>query len=212
MEKQKKLKISFWMNIAIFVLEVIGAYLYLQRGGWNFVEFYTEDINTFAMIVCLILAFYEYRMLKDPSFTIPNWVKLLKYIAAICLTLTFLVVILVLIPMQGGGEAFYFFVLQGSMLYHHLICPILVFVSFLWLDPFETVSRKDMALSLIPTLIYAVVLMLLNVFHLVDGPYPFLKVYQQPVYMSCIWVLAILGGAYLIAALLARMLNRKTKA
>ena len=67
-------------------------------------------------------------------------------------------------------------------------------------------------MALLPTLVYALVLVILNLAKLVDGPYPFLKVYQQPVYMSCIWVLAILGGAYLIAALLARMLNRKTKA
>ena len=44
----------------------------------------------------------------------------------------------------------------------------------------------------------------------VEGPYPFLRVYEQPVYMSIIWVIVILGSAYGIAFLLASLLNRLT--
>ena len=36
----------------------------------------------------------------------------------------------------------------------------------------------------------------------IEGPYPFLYVYKQPVYMSVLWCVIILGGAYLIALLL----------
>jgi hypothetical protein len=41
-----------------------------------------------------------------------------------------------------------------------------------------------------------------------DGPYPFLHVYEQPVYMSIIWFAAILGGAYFMAWLLLKA-NKK---
>ena len=34
------------------------------------------------------------------------------------------------------------------------------------------------------------------------GPYPFLHVYEQPVWASVLWFIAIPGGAYLIALLL----------
>ncbi len=207
MEKQKKVKIAFWMNLAIFVLECIGGYLYFIRSGWNFVQFYTEDSNTLALITCLFLAVYEYQMWKGQRSVLPGWIQELKYIATVCLTLTFLVVIFILIPLQGGIGSAYFFLINGSMLYHHLICPILAFVSFLWFDPMEKRSRREIGVALLPTLVYALVLVILNLAKLVDGPYPFLKVYQQPVYMSCIWVAVILGAAYAIAAILSKMVN-----
>ena len=207
MEKQKKVKIAFWMNLAIFVLECIGGYLYFIRSGWNFVQFYTEDSNTLALITCLFLAVYEYQMWKGQRSVLPGWIQELKYIATVCLTLTFLVVIFILIPLQGGIGSAYFFLINGSMLYHHVICPILAFVSFLWFDPMEKRSRREIGVALLPTLVYALVLVILNLAKLVDGPYPFLKVYQQPVYMSCIWVAVILGAAYAIAAILSKMVN-----
>ena len=207
MEKQKKVKIAFWMNLAIFVLECIGGYLYFIRSGWDFVQFYTEDSNTLALITCLFLAVYEYQMWKGQRSVLPGWIQELKYIATVCLTLTFLVVIFILIPLQGGIGSAYFFLINGSMLYHHLICPILAFVSFLWFDPMEKRSRREIGVALLPTLVYALVLVILNLAKLVDGPYPFLKVYQQPVYMSCIWVAVILGAAYAIAAILSKMVN-----
>lgn len=211
MEKQKKVKIAFWMNLAIFVLECIGGYLYFIRSGWDFVQFYTEDSNTLALITCLFLAVYEYQMWKGQRSVLPGWIQELKYIATVCLTLTFLVVVFILIPLQGGIGSAYFFLINGSMLYHHLICPILAFVSFLWFDPMEKRSRREIGMALLPTLVYALVLVILNLAKLVDGPYPFLKVYQQPVYMSCIWVAVILGAAYAIAAILSKMSNQHTK-
>ena len=63
---------------------------------------------------------------------------------------------------------------------------------------------------MLPTLIYALILMALNLMRVVEGPYPFLRVYEQPVYMSIIWVIVILGSAYGIAFLLASLLNRLT--
>ena len=62
MSRQNRLKISFVLNILIFILEVIGGYLAWIRSGWTFIEFYTEDSNTIAMFASLFLAVYEYGM------------------------------------------------------------------------------------------------------------------------------------------------------
>lgn len=61
---------------------------------------------------------------------------------------------------------------------------------------------------LIPTACYAVIMIVLNILHMVDGPYPYLRVYNQPVYMSVLWCFIILGGAYAIARILL-FLNRR---
>ena len=53
--------------------------------------------------------------------------------------------------------------------------------------------------AMLPTLLYGTITMLLNILRKLNGPYPFLHVYEQPVYMSIIWFIAIIGGSYLIA-------------
>ena len=58
---------------------------------------------------------------------------------------------------------------------------------------------RDAAIAVIPTLIYAIIALILNLARRMDGPYPFLRVYRQPVSASAFWFAAILGGNYLIA-------------
>lgn len=36
-----------------------------------------------------------------------------------------------------------------------------------------------------------------------SGPYPFLRVYDQPIWTSACWFVAIAGGAYLVALAIA---------
>ena len=55
---------------------------------------------------------------------------------------------------------------------------------------------------------YAVILMMLNILWIADGPYPYLRVYEQPVWASVLWGLAILGSTYGIARTLLWMNHR----
>ncbi|MCH3961554.1 MAG: hypothetical protein LKF53_08240 [Solobacterium sp.] len=208
--KAGRLKISLLCNLLTVLLEAIGAGLYVCRSGWNFAEFYTEDSNVFAMLACLCLALCEMEMLRGKRTSIPGWIQFAKYISAVCLTLTFLVVIFVLIPMQGGISTAHFMLVDGSMLYHHLFCPILVFVSFVWLDPLDPLAKKDTMLVLVPTLIYAGILIVLNLLQLADGPYPFLRITKQPWYASVLWMCLLLAGTYGIAWMLRALEVRQT--
>ena len=84
------------------------------------------------------------------------------------------------------------------MLYHHTICPLLAVASFLFIEK-EEVTREDVRWSLVPTLLYGTVMIILNIVGVVVGPYPFLMVRYQPWYMSVIWVIVIVGGAGLLS-------------
>ena len=61
------------------------------------------------------------------------------------------------------------------------------------------------------TIVYAIPVLILNIAKLYVGPYPFLHVYEQPVYMSVFWILAILGGNVVIARLVQMVYNRCIK-
>ncbi|MBP5204812.1 hypothetical protein J6Z37_00735 [Candidatus Saccharibacteria bacterium] len=57
------------------------------------------------------------------------------------------------------------------------------------------------------TIIYGVVMVALNITKAIDGPYPFLKIYEQSPLASIIWALILFLSSYLIATCLRRMRN-----
>ena len=85
--------------------------------------------------------------------------------------------------------------LSGTMLYHHLLCPLAAFLGFVLFEKRPALRRIDALLPTLLTLVYAVVLTALNIARVVDGPYPFLRVYAQSVPVSVLWALVMLGGA-----------------
>ena len=97
------------------------------------------------------------------------------------------------------------------MLYHHLLCPLAAFFGFILFEKEPPLHRRDVLLPTVLTLIYAVVLIVLNIVRVVEGPYPFLRVYAQSVWVSILWALVILGGAGLLSYSLYALHSRSAK-
>ena len=55
------------------------------------------------------------------------------------------------------------------------------------------------------TMIYAIIIIALNIIKIVEGPYPFLLIYNQPVVHSVIWTIVILAITYAIALILKKV-------
>lgn len=200
--KVKKI-LSIIINLSIVIMEIIAMVLSFRKNNISMITFYTEDSNLFTMVVCAIMAIATIISMKK-QIDIPKWVQTLKYMATCCLTLTIIVVVVVLAPMIGEN-GYKFMLLKGSMLYHHLICPILAIISFAIFDDIDIINYKQTILAMIPTCLYAIIIITLNILKIITGPYPFLKVYEQPVYISIIWFIVILIGAYIIALLLRQL-------
>lgn len=196
-----RLGISLMINLAIVVLEVIGAVLSFQNHGTGMFRFYTEDSNLFALLACGIYVVGAACALHDGREAPKKWIKCVKYLATCCLAVTFVVVICVLAPLYGM-QSLAPMLFSGSMLYHHFLCPVLAILSFVLLETEPPLKLRVSLLALVPTLLYAAVAIVLNLVGKLHGPYPFLYVYEQPAYMSVLWCLIILGVAYLLAWLL----------
>jgi hypothetical protein len=208
LSSRKRLITSLALNIFIVITEIIGLTISLKAHGISSFKFYTEDSNIFALIACAIYAIYTAICLKSGKTVLPQWVRILKHAATLCLAITFVVVIFILSPMAGPG-GYKTMLLYGSMLYHHLICPIAAIIAFIFFDFGPPLTKKQINIALIPTFIYSAIVLSLNIAKVMVGPYPFLRVYEQPVYMSIIWFGVILGGAYLLAWLLL-LANKKS--
>ncbi len=191
---------SLILNAAVAVLGTVGVVVGLPANGASLFQFYTQDSNIFAALACALCAVYTASSLLGGA-AVPMWVHKLKYFATCCLTVTFVVVVAVLSPMEGR-DGYRIMLLSGSMLYHHLLCPLLALGSFLLLEGEPPLPRKATLQALIPTLAYTAVIIALNLLHVVDGPYPFLRVNEQSVGASLFWFVVIVGGAYGLAWLI----------
>ena len=197
MKDRKKLVAYLILNILISVLEIIAFALVIQRRGAETFQYYTQLSNLFLLICSLINIVFIARALKSKK-QMPHIVNLLTYMATCTTTVTFIVVLFVLSWMVGD---LWWLLTYDSMLYMHTLCPILAIIM---LECFATEkqTKKSALYALIPTIIYAIVGIAMNIARLWDGPYPFLQVYNQPIWASFGWGVVILGCAYLIARLL----------
>lgn len=66
-------------------------------------------------------------------------------------------------------------------------------------------GKKLKRLAIIPTILYAVVLIILNAVGAVVGPYPFLMVRNQPIWASILWFVLIVGMGYAFVHLIAKI-------
>ena len=186
MSYRTKLLISDFVQL---LFGTIGLVMAVRSMGWKNFMYYTELSNYLLMAGLIIHVIY---LLKGGE--MPRWVTRLKYAGVCTVAVTFVVVVTVLSWFFG----LWYLLTAGVMLYHHTICPLLAVASFLFLEK-EEATREDVRWSLLPTLLYGTVMIILNIVGTVVGPYPFLMVRYQPWYMSIIWIIVIVGGAALLS-------------
>ena len=200
-----KKKYAIISNIILVVLELIGLILTITKNKTFMIQYYTQDSNLFALIVSSIYLYYLVEKEK-----VPKIIDLLKYTSVLCLTITFLVVILVLAPMFNFNYKWFLF--DGDFIFYHFLCPIISLVSFILFESNELKGIKDVIRSMSPTLIYSIILIMLNILNIVTGPYPFLEVRKNGIFISIIWSIVLLGsmfGLSFLLLLLKNKLNRK---
>ena len=88
------------------------------------------------------------------------------------------------------------------MLYHHTLCPVLAIISFVFLERYENLHAIQ---GLYFTAIYGIIMISLNILKIVEGPYPFLLVHNQPIIHSIIWTVLIFAITYAIALILKKV-------
>ena len=215
----KKDIVALAINIILVVIGLIGLIETIIGFGNPALEYYTQLSNYFALISATIYTVYLYKNIKGKTkeknnnkeiknTTIPKWVSILKYSSTLSLLVTFLVVVFILTPMFGL-KSFSWMLFQGTNFYFHTICPILTFVSFIFFEKHNIKGLRDNIRAMYFTMIYATLFIILNILRVVKGPYPFLMVHDQPIYMSIIWFILIIGGAFGLSMLIMWTKNKQ---
>jgi len=163
--------------IIIIILEICGFSFSIRNRGIKIVAYYTQISNFITLLSAIIMLNYLSNGI------IPTWVKQMRFLSSCLLLITALVTVFILVPM-GAPPRYVLF--SGNGLFHHTLVPIISILSYLYLEPH--VKSKDAIYDpLVITIIYAAVMVPMNILRKFDGPYPFLKVHKQSILASILW-------------------------
>ena len=187
--------INIILNLLIVILEIIGFVLVFKELGITSLEYYTEDSNLLLLLSSIIILIH---ISKNKE--LPLWFKSFRYIAIVSTTLTLIIVLTVLSWTTDFG--LYYLLFHESMLYHHTLCPVLAILSFVFVERYDNLHTIH---GLYFTVVYGIIMIILNALKIVEGPYPFLLVQNQPIIHSIIWTALIFAITYAIALILKKI-------
>lgn len=196
------------LDLLLIGMEIYALGLSWAESGAKMLRYYTQLSNLLALLTALICAFAAARALVQGR-RMAAWTRRLRHLAASCMLFTLLASFCLLSRAEPGGDV-RGFMLEGKYLYLHTLCPVLI-TAQLFAHPGPRLREKHALLALIPTLLYGGVSLLLNRLGAYSGPYPFLRVMEQPGYVTAVGCIAMLGVNYFCARLLAALSGRKRK-
>ncbi|MBE5832276.1 MAG: hypothetical protein E7306_11135 [Butyrivibrio sp.] len=188
----KEYRMVFYVNLILVVLEIIAFIHDVYAFKLGLFEWYTVDSNVLQLIIS---GFVVYYCVKEKP--LPGLLTVAHFISAVGLTVTFLIAAFVLAP--EGGIAYYFF--NDVAPINHFIGPLLSVISLLFLEKAEKLSLRIIIWPAAASLMYGVIALVMNALRIMDGPYIFLKVYEQSAGLIATWFAIIaalcLGLAFL---------------
>lgn len=204
--KRKNIAIALVLNQLIVIFEIVGFILSSERHGVNAVRYYTQISNFLTLVVSVIFCVCATISLVKKD-NVKKWVVALRYISTLNLTITLVIVLTILIP--AIPNSFSQMMLKNSNLYYHFVCPLLSIISFLFFEKGVKLSKNITYLSLLPTVVYGVVCLILNALKVITGPYPFFYVYEFKWYVLTFYLLSIIVGIYILSVLIYYLFNKK---
>ena len=159
-----KRKISIGINSVIVVwMTICVSHFFISSGVGNMevtgavcFRFFTIDSNILAALSALPVLYYQIRALKTGEERLPEWTMVLKMTGTVAVMLTFLTVVFFLGPTQGYKKMF-----EGDNAYMHGIGPILMLVSFCWLEKGLIAKQEHYLIGCLPAFLYAIVYMIM---------------------------------------------------
>lgn len=123
--------------------------------GPQFLTFFTNLSNIFIDVVMLVFLAQDFSMLKSGGKRpLSNGWYVVKFMATISITLTFLVYLLLLAPLNEGGIIGSYLHNNGGSFCVHFITPVLAILDFILYDYRMESSRKHILFAVVPPLCY----------------------------------------------------------
>jgi len=199
---KKEDRAVFYVNLILVILETVAFAHDIYAFRFGLFEWYTVDSNVLQLVVSVWVICC---VLRNKQF--PKILTVAHFISAVGLTVTFLIAAFVLAP--EGGIAYYF--LNDVAPINHFIGPLLSVISLLFLEKTERLSLSTIIWPAVASLTYGAIALVLNAVRIMDGPYFFLKVYEQSAGVIILWFAIIAVLCLGLALLYYKIKWRKRK-
>ena len=210
-KRSTRLALGLGVNSALVVMETVACLMLMFNygNGFNLSYFihFTHYSNLFLLISSFMKTVGIIRCLLGMEEKVSHPVRVFRLMSVSAAVLVPLVVLFILIPMnnfEGVKET----LLGETNLLEYVICPLLAAASFVVLGNYKDFGLRETFAATVPTILYAVVLTLLNALGVVRGPYVFFLVHEQPLWLSVAWFILIVGISYVVSYVLV-VLARK---
>ncbi len=206
---RKRQLILIFIEAAIIVLEGIGLYLAFDWGFPAALKYYTNLSNLlFAMGMIIHLAFLIIAFVKGENS--PAWCANIKFLGLVHVCMTFLTVLLLLAPLDYliNGNNFFEHFYQSSFLYLHFLCPLLGAIGYFFFEDKTVITWKTVLWSMLFIALYGTAIVIMNGAGLMEAPYPFADVINEPPYVIVISFAVFLAITFGFSALLRFQSNR----
>ena len=159
MQKQLILKIiGLIINLFLFVSSMVVFFriIYAPEGKLIYFRQFTNLSNIYMGIVSLLIFIFTLINIKK-DYRLPKWLRIIQLSAGVGVMLTFLVVILFLVPTQVRNWTDFINMYKNDMFFFHFLNPLLAFSVFLFFVRGEKLTWKIDFFGMIPMVIYSIV-------------------------------------------------------
>lgn len=202
---RQRLSMELVFNILLVLLDAFVILMLMFNNGdgfsFTFLMYFTH-YSSLCLLVSSALQIYGTCLeIREKKRRIIYPIRVFRLMSVSASILVTFVVVFLLIPLanfEGVGKMLF----TKTNFLEYIVCPLIAFVSFIHLGDYREFEVKEAAFATLPTLLYAIVTTTLNAFKVIRGPYPFLYVYEQPVWLSCFFFIVILAISFMISNVL----------
>ena len=133
--------------------------VHYTREGIKIIDLFKYFTTLSNMLTALAASFiipYAINGYRSRHFSYPKWVSMLHFAGTTCTTLVSLFTILFISSYNWE------FAFGGSNFYLHVICPLMILISFIFVESHYVYSEKEFLICLLPFFLYSI-LYLVNV-------------------------------------------------
>ena len=195
------LKIALKASLAI--VGILGIIFTAQSsafmGGGSVFFFFTVQSNIFIIVMSLLFLVNDVMLLINKKSFVNQTLLLIKYVATVAITITFIVFFTMLAPLMGVD-----YLLSFNNFSLHAIVPILAIIDFILFDTDINLTYKNSLLATIAPISYVVFVYIGAIFKLRYGenlyyPYFFLDFEKNGFFFEkgfgiIPWIIILLAG------------------
>lgn len=207
-------KIALVACIVTFVCAflAIGAsmvrYVHQEWAVSNLFRFFTTLSNMLTALATTFITPFAVEGIRKKRFVTPKWLSMLHYSGTVCISIVFVFAMCFILPYDRD------FAIGGSNFYLHVICPVMVLISFMLVESRHEYSKKDLLKCLMPFIIYSFIYLFMVV---IKGPENggWNDLYKLntfiPAYISFPLMWAFAFGVAMAIYKISGMINRKRR-